>query len=60
MATRHIRTPKEERVQDICGDAFIERLRKMRALNCKPADIGIDNYVWKKLSFGVTHYVTKY
>ena len=30
---------------------LVERLKKMRALNCSPSDIGMDNYVVKKLLF---------
>ncbi len=32
---------------NITIDGFIERLKKIRALNCSASDIGMDNYVWK-------------
>jgi hypothetical protein len=31
--------------------AFIERVKKMRALNCSFSDIGCDNYILKKMPF---------
>ena len=52
MATRQVRTNKRVKVHELCEDTFIERIRKMRALNCNPADIGIDNLVWRKFSSG--------
>ena len=30
------------------GTTFIERLRKMRALNCSPSDIGVDVDILRK------------
>lgn len=60
MAPQHIRTEKKTKAYDVCVDMFIERIRKMRALNCNPSDVGIDSFVWKKLSSGRAHYVTKF
>lgn len=60
MDSRHIRTGKKVKMYDVCVDTFIERIRKMRALSCSPSDIGIDTFVWKKLSSGIAHYVTKF
>lgn len=60
MSSRHIRAGKKVKMYDVCVDTFIERIKKMRALNCSPSDIGIDNFVWKKLSSGIAHYVTKF
>ena len=60
MGSQHIRTGKKLKMQDVCVDTFIERIKKMRALNCNPSDIGIDSFVWKKLSSGIAHYVTKF
>jgi hypothetical protein len=31
-------------------DTLIERLRRMRALNSKPADIGLTQYTWRNCS----------
>lgn len=60
MTSRSMRTGKKVKLYDVCLDTVIERVKKMRALNCNPADVGIDNYVWKKLSSGIAHYVTKF
>ena len=60
MGSRSIRTGKKVKLYDTCMDTVIERIKKMRALNCNPADVGIDSYVWKKLSSGIAHYVTKF
>lgn len=60
MGSRHIRAGKKVKMYDVCVDTFIERIKKMRALNCNPSDIGIDSFVWKKLSSGIAHYVTKF
>lgn len=60
MNSRHTRTGKKEKIYDVCVDTFIERMKKMRALNCSPSDVGMDNYVWKKLSSGIANYVTKF
>ena len=60
MATRHVRAGKRVGLHEVCEDMFIERIKKMRALNCNPADIGIDNVVWRKFSSGSAHYATKF
>lgn len=60
MGVRNIRTGKKVKLYDVCMDTVLERVKKMRALNCNPADVGMDNYVWKKLSSGIAHYVTKF
>lgn len=31
-------------------DTFIERMKKINALNCNPCDIGINSYLWKSLT----------
>ena len=38
---------------------LVERLKKMRALNCSPSDIGMDNYVVKKLLFNKVSLLTR-
>ena len=40
-------------------DTFIERLKKVRALNCDPSDIGMDTYVLKRLSFNKLNILTR-
>ena len=48
MGTRYARTLKKEKTYDVGIDTIIERLKKMRALNCNPSDVGLDGHVWKK------------
>lgn len=60
MGARYIRFIKKEKVYDANIDALIERVKKMRALNCNPSDIGIDNYVWKRLSLNRSNVLTKF
>lgn len=60
MNSRNIRTGKKAKLYDSYVDTFIERMKKVRALNCNPSDVGIDSYVWKKLSSGIANYVTKF
>lgn len=40
-------------------DTFIERLKKARALNCNPSDIGIDSFICRQLSWDRAHSSTK-
>jgi hypothetical protein len=60
MSSRNIRIGKRVKLYDVCVDTVVERIKKMRALNCSPSDVGMDSYVWKKLSSGIAHYVTKF
>ncbi|OGW83117.1 MAG: hypothetical protein A2987_00095 [Omnitrophica bacterium RIFCSPLOWO2_01_FULL_45_10] len=42
---------KKEKIDTPCMDMFIERIKKIRALNCNPLDVGMDNFVlWKLIS----------
>lgn len=41
-------------------DTFIERLKKVRALNCDPSDVGMSNYILKRLSFNKLSRLTRY
>jgi len=50
MGSRYMRLIKKEKIYDVTVDALIERVKKMRALNCIPSDVGMDNFVWKKLT----------
>lgn len=51
MRSRYARTVKTDiPLNDGDLQGFIERVRKARALNCNPADVGIDSFVWKMLS----------
>lgn len=50
MSSRPIRSSRKEKFYSVNVDSFIERLKKIRALNCSPSDVGIDNYLWKRIS----------
>lgn len=39
---------------------IIERLKKMRALNCTPSDVGITSYVLKGLQFNKLKVLTRF
>ena len=51
MATRCMRALKKPKAYEVGIDTIIERLKKMRALNCNPSDVGMDGYVWKSFFF---------
>ena len=51
MATRCMRSMKKVKTYEVGIDTIIERLKKMRALNCNPSDVGMDGYVWKSFFF---------
>lgn len=42
---------KKGEVYCITADAFIERMRKIRALNCSPSDVGIETYIARQFIF---------
>ena len=42
---------KKTEVYCIPADAFIERMRKIRALNCSPSDVGIESYITRQFIF---------
>jgi len=48
MSTKCARHIKNEKPCDVNIDTLIERLKKMRALNCSPYDVGLDDIVWRK------------
>jgi len=61
MGSRQIKAAKKEEAYDSVGiDVFIERLKKVRALNCSPSYIGMDNYLYKKLFFRRSGIQTKF
>ena len=51
MATRYMRSAKKLKTYAVGIDTIIERLKKVRALNCNPSDVGLDGYVWKNFFF---------
>ena len=40
-------------------DVLIERLKKVRALNCNPSDVGMDTYTLRRLPFNKLSILTK-
>lgn len=53
MNTRYVRMTKKNVDQYNTGlNSFIERTRKMRALNCEPSDIGIDSFTLRRIIVG--------
>jgi len=47
MPTRCARSMKKDKNYQVNIDTLIERFKKVRALNCNPADVGLDCYIWK-------------
>ena len=60
MRSRQIVTKAKEEHHDLSIDSFIERLKKIRALNCNPIDVGMDNYLCKRLFSNRSSSVTKF
>ncbi len=46
MPNRCAKVLKKERSYQINIDTLIDRFKKVRALNCNPADVGLDCYIW--------------
>ncbi|MBU0605282.1 MAG: hypothetical protein KKH77_03230 [Candidatus Omnitrophica bacterium] len=46
MPNRCVRQVKRDRNYQVNIDTVIERFKKVRALNCNPADVGLDCYIW--------------
>jgi len=51
MATRYMRSAEKQKTCAVGIDTIIERLKKVRALNCNPSDVGMDGYAWKSFFF---------
>ena len=60
MRSKEIANKEKEEHYDLSIDSFIERLKKIRALNCNPIDVGIDNYLCKRLFSGKSNSLTKF
>lgn len=48
MGSRWSKAGKKAESLNANSTTFIERLRKMRALNCSPSDVGIDVNILRK------------
>lgn len=60
MNSRCSRLNKAESSCETNTELFIERLKKIRALNCNPSDVGINSYILKRLSFNKLNVLTKF
>jgi len=60
MTERYMRSNDKEECYTANLGVFIERLRKVRALNSDPSKVGMDSYVLKKLPFNKVNILTKY
>lgn len=60
MSTRYRKMTKKVRLYNASMDVFIERLRKVRALNSDPTIFGMDSDVAKKFSFHRIELLTKF
>jgi len=59
MSSRNHKAEKKMRVYSAGIETFIERLKKIRALNCSPSDVGIDSSAVSKVSFTKRDIFTK-
>jgi|GEM_PF-3405440 len=59
MSPRYRRSIKKVRLYNDSVDCFIERMRKVRALNGDPALCGMDGSMVKKFSFHRVELLTK-
>jgi len=46
MPNRCVKSMKKDKNYQVGIDTLIERFKKVRALNCNPADVGLDCYIW--------------
>ena len=59
MSTRHRRYGKKVKLYNNNMDAFIERLRKVRALNSNPSLFGMEPETTNRFSFHKVEILTK-
>jgi len=60
MRSQYIKSNKKIESYPASIDIFIERFKKIRALNCSPSDVGMDNYILKRLQFNKLNILTKF
>jgi len=46
MPNRCVKSMKKDKNYQVSMDTLTERFKKVRALNCNPADVGLDCYIW--------------
>jgi hypothetical protein len=59
MSPRYRKSNKKVKLYNANMDAFIERLRRIRALNTDPSFFGMDSEAVKKFSFHRVEILTK-
>ena len=61
MSSRNSRLHRKNEIYDVNNniDIFIERLKKIRALNGDPSFFGLDNYVLKRMQFNKLNILTR-
>lgn len=59
MNSRYRKSPKKVKLYNANMDIFIERLRRIRALNSDPTFFGVDSDALKKFSFHRIEILTK-
>lgn len=48
---------KKEEASMVSANTLIERLRKTRALNCNPSDVGMDSYLDWMTKYGKAYFL---
>ena len=60
MGSRHIKSGKKIEIYNTNNiDNFVERLRKIRALNCSPSDVGIGSHLLRRMAANKPNFFTK-
>ena len=59
MSPRYRKSVKKVKLYNASMDVFVERLRKVRALNGDPASFGMDGDAFKKFSFHRSELLTR-
>ena len=60
MGSRYKEGDEKRKINNVNLNIFSERLKKIRALNCSPSDVGIDGYILKGLHFNKLSVLTKF
>lgn len=60
MVSRNSKLVKRTEIYSTDINTSLERLKKAKAVGCSPSDIGIDNYICKKLFSIRTNLLAKF
>ena len=60
MRPRYMRTNRRCGEDTVDMATLSERLRKVRALNCSPSDVGMNTYILKIVSFNKLNILTRF